>query len=59
MEHPFSAFYPILNILQTLRTCVPGLGLKLSYDIINALSGEIKLESKEYEGTEFTILLQT
>lgn len=34
-----------------------GLGLSLSYDIIKAHGGEIKVESKEGEGTEFTILL--
>jgi len=34
-----------------------GLGLSLSYDIIKAHGGEIKLESKEGEGTEFIIQL--
>ncbi len=32
-----------------------GLGLSLSYDIIKAHGGEIKVESKEGEGTEFII----
>ncbi|MEO9099869.1 MAG: HAMP domain-containing sensor histidine kinase, partial [Ginsengibacter sp.] len=32
-----------------------GLGLSLSYDIIKAHSGQIKVESKEDEGTEFTV----
>jgi two-component system NtrC family sensor kinase len=32
-----------------------GLGLSLSYDIIKAHGGEIKVESKEGEGSEFVI----
>ncbi len=32
-----------------------GLGLSLSYDIINAHGGEIKVETKESEGAEFII----
>jgi signal transduction histidine kinase len=34
-----------------------GLGLSLSYDIIKAHGGEIKVETKEDEGSEFTIHL--
>jgi two-component system NtrC family sensor kinase len=34
-----------------------GLGLSLSYDIINAHGGEIKVETKEGEGSEFIIKL--
>jgi signal transduction histidine kinase len=34
-----------------------GLGLSLSYDIIKAHGGEIKVESKEAEGTTFIIQL--
>ena len=36
-----------------------GLGLSLSYDIIKAHSGEIKVETKEGEGTTFIIQLPT
>jgi signal transduction histidine kinase len=34
-----------------------GLGLSLSYDIVKAHGGEIKVETKEGEGTEFIIQL--
>ena len=34
-----------------------GLGLSLSYDIVKAHGGEIKVETKENEGTEFIIRL--
>ncbi len=34
-----------------------GLGLSLSYDIVKAHGGEIKVETKEIKGTEFIIQL--
>jgi signal transduction histidine kinase len=34
-----------------------GLGLSLSYDIVKAHGGELKVQSKEGEGAEFTVLL--
>ena len=48
------------KIFQPFFTTKPtgqgtGLGLSLSYDIIKAHGGEIKVESKEGEGTEFII----
>ncbi len=51
-----------IKILQPFLTTKPtgqgtGLGLLLSYDIIKAHGGEIKVESKECEGSEFKILL--
>jgi len=50
------------KIFQPFFTTKPtgqgtGLGLSLSYDIIKAHGGEIKVESKEGEGSEFIILL--
>jgi len=50
------------KIFQPFFTTKPtgqgtGLGLSLSYDIIKAHGGEIKVESKEPEGSEFNIQL--
>jgi signal transduction histidine kinase len=50
------------KIFQPFFTTKPtgqgtGLGLSLSYDIVKAHGGEIKVISKEGEGTEFTIQL--
>jgi two-component system, NtrC family, sensor kinase len=50
------------KIFQPFFTTKPtgsgtGLGLSLSYDIIKAHGGEIKVETKEGEGSKFTILL--
>jgi signal transduction histidine kinase len=50
------------KIFQPFFTTKPtglgtGLGLSLSYDIIKAHGGEIKVESKEGKGSEFVILL--
>jgi two-component system NtrC family sensor kinase len=50
------------KIFQPFFTTKPtgqgtGLGLSLSYDIIKAHGGEIKVESKEGEGSEFVIRL--
>src|SRR4030095_4119196 len=50
------------KIFQPFFTTKPtgqgtGLGLSLSYDIIKAHFGEIKVETKEGEGSEFIIQL--
>jgi signal transduction histidine kinase/ligand-binding sensor domain-containing protein len=51
------------KIFQPFFTTKPtgvgtGLGLSLSYDIVKAHGGEIKVETKEGEGSEFVIQLQ-
>jgi signal transduction histidine kinase len=50
------------KIFQPFFTTKPtgqgtGLGLSLSYDIVKAHGGEIKVETKDNEGTDFTIQL--
>ncbi len=50
------------KIFQPFFTTKPtgqgtGLGLSLSYDIVKAHGGELKVETKEEEGTTFVILL--
>ena len=50
------------RIFQPFFTTKPtgqgtGLGLSLSYDIIKAHGGDIKVESKEGEGSEFIFLI--
>jgi len=50
------------KIFQPFFTTKPtgqgtGLGLSLSYDIIKAHGGELKVETREGEGTEFIIQL--
>ena len=50
------------KIFQPFFTTKPtgqgtGLGLSLSYDIVKAHGGEIKINSKEAEGAEFIIQL--
>jgi signal transduction histidine kinase len=58
---PTSHFVPHTS-LQPFFTTKPavqgtGLGLSLSYDIVKAHGGELKLETKEGEGSEFIIQL--
>ena len=58
---PTSPFVPRTSI-QPFFTTKPtgqgtGLGLSLSYDIVKAHGGEIKVNTKEGEGSEFVIQL--
>jgi signal transduction histidine kinase len=50
------------KIFQPFFTTKPtgqgtGLGLSLSYDIVKAHGGDLKVETKEGEGSEFNIIL--
>ena len=50
------------KIFQPFFTTKPtgqetGLGLSLSYDIVKAHGGELKVETRECEGSEFIIQL--
>jgi len=50
----------VSKIFQPFFTTKPtgqgtGLGLSLSYDIVKAHGGELKVETKEGEGSEFII----
>jgi signal transduction histidine kinase len=50
------------KIFQPFFTTKPtgqgtGLGLSLSYDIVKAHGGELKVETKEGEGSHFTVLI--
>jgi two-component system NtrC family sensor kinase len=50
------------KIFQPFFTTKPtgqgtGLGLSLSYDIVKAHGGELKVETKESEGSEFVLQL--
>jgi two-component system, NtrC family, sensor kinase len=52
------------KIFQPFFTTKPtgqgtGLGLSLSYDIVKSHGGELKVETKEGEGSEFIIILPT
>jgi signal transduction histidine kinase len=52
------------KIFQPFFTTKPtgqgtGLGLSLAYDIVKTHGGELKVDTKEGEGTEFTIQLPT
>jgi len=51
----FKNFQPFFTTKPTGQGT--GLGLSLSYDIVKAHGGEIKVATKKNEGTEFTIQL--
>jgi signal transduction histidine kinase len=50
-------FQPFFTTKPTGQGTRLGLGLSLSYDIVKAHGGEIKVETKEGEGSEFIIEL--
>jgi len=52
MDKIFNPFYTSKEVSKGT-----GLGLSLSYDIVQAHGGELKVETKENEGTEFNISL--
>ena len=59
MDKIFPEWMPLA---QTFFTTKPtgkgtGLGLSLSYDIIKAHGGELKMETREGVGSEFIIIL--
>ena len=43
--------------LRKKRTSIIRLGISVCYDIVKAHGGELKVETKEGEGSEFVILL--
>jgi signal transduction histidine kinase len=59
MEKKFILFVILLNKIIATEPASLGtdLGLSLSYDIIKAHGGEIKVETKEGEFAEFIIIL--
>ena len=52
------------KIFQPFFTTKPtgsgtGLGLSLSYDIVKAHGGELRVDSEEEKGTKFTLIIPT
>ena len=61
-----AALHTSNGIFRKLKFLLPlptrqgtGLGLSLSYDIVKAHGGELKVETKQGEGSEFSIQLPT
>jgi hypothetical protein len=60
--HPFRGMAGIITEMRKFEMhptnrAWNGLGLNLSYDIIKAHAGEIKIKNNEGEGTEFIVLM--
>jgi signal transduction histidine kinase len=52
---PRTSFQPFFTTKPTVQGT--GLGLSLSYDIVKAQGGELRVETNEGEGSEFAIQL--
>ena len=59
LDKIFQPFFTTIPIAIGTTGQGTGLGLSLSYDIVKAHGGEIKVETKEGEGTTFIIQLPT
>ena len=59
LDKIFQPFFTTIPIAIGTTGQGTGLGLSLSYDIVKAHGGEIKVETKEREGTTFIIQLPT
>ena len=57
MDNIFQLFFTTIPIAIGTTGQGTGLGLSLSYDIIKTHGGEIKVETKEGDGSAFTIQL--
>jgi len=55
LEHIDKIFHPFFTTKPTGEGA--GLGLSLSYDIIKTMGGEIRVSSKEGEGSVFSVIL--
>ena len=57
--NPDKSVFPIVQPFFTNKPTgqETGLGLSLSYDIVKAHSGEIKVTTKEGQGAVFTIII--
>ena len=58
MDKIFQPFFTTIPIAIGTTGQGTGIGLSLSYDIVKAHGGELKVETKEGEGSIFSIELQ-
>ncbi len=57
LDKIFQPFFTTIPIAIGTTGQGTGLGLSLSYDIVKAHGGELKVETKEGEGSEFIIII--
>ncbi len=57
LDKIFPPFFTTIPIAIGTTGQGTGLGLSLSYDIVKAHGGELKVETKEGEGSEFIIII--